>query len=144
MMKSLGYAGNLGGPERATVDRLKLQQMMTAHYRDHSTVMAEWKQLAKPIRDNFGWKVQTARHRQSVPIIVAIWFGGQLKDKDRGDQWAEVMFALWVAVRRDGPADWPRRPVGFRPVFSFAGDETASSLKVRAASAATPLHLSMR
>ena len=59
MMKSLGYAGNLGGPERATVDRLKLQQMMTAHYRDHSTVMAEWKQLAKPIRDNFGWKVQT-------------------------------------------------------------------------------------
>ena len=143
MMKSLGYAGNLGGPERATVDRLKLQQMMTAHYRDHSTVMAEWKQLAKPIRDNFGWKVQTARHRQSVPIIAAIWFGGQLKDNDRSDRWAEVMFALWVAVRRNGPADLSRRPVGFRPVFSFAGDDCVNSLQVRAASPAS-LHLSMR
>ena len=32
VMASLGYAVTLGGPERATVDRLRLQQMMTAHY----------------------------------------------------------------------------------------------------------------
>eukprot|EP01052_Picozoa_sp_SAG31_P003509 SAG31_NODE_136_length_23089_cov_8.825924_3_plen_467_part_00 len=130
--RGMGYALGLGSTlreqaEAATVDRLKLQRMLTAGHRDHSTMMTEWLQLAQPIRASFGWRLQGIQ-RQPVPIIVAIWFGCQLLPQHRSEHWAPAMFALWVAVRRDGPFHWPRRAADFKPAFSFAGPATLDRL----------------
>ena len=136
MTARLDYAYGIGATlrqktESATVDRLKLQRMMTAHGREHSTLMQEWQNLSKPIRDSFGWQGDVQNHhRQSVPIIVALWFGARLKEQHRGDQWAEAMYALWVCVRADGPSVWSKKELNYRPVFSFA-EKTVAILKVR-------------
>ena len=83
----------------------------------------EWQGLAKTVRTALK-KLWPEGGRQPVPVVAALWFGTQIREDDRSEEWPEVMMALWICTRVAGPFKWQRRSAEFmdNPVVPFRAD----------------------
>ena len=108
---------------RASVDRLPLQRMLLSGRRNNAAMCSEWNGLSKTVRTALKQNWPDGG-RQPVTVIVALWFGMQIKKDDHSEEWPEVMMALWLATRTAGPFKWQRRSADFmeNPTFSFRAD----------------------
>ena len=127
--KGLGYRQGVSpGPTAqargATVGLWALQRMVVVNSKYALAMKHElWKDLDPSITGC--WELNR------VPILAAIWFGANLYEDHRSEQWSAALYAMWVCTRSRGPFSWNKRPDDYRPVFTFDPVTLSEDLSVR-------------
>ena len=132
--KGLGYRLGVGGATArargATVGLSALQKMLVVNSKYAPEKKHElWKDL--------GPSITGCWEGDRVPILAAIWFGANLYEDHRSEQWSAALYAMWVCTRSRGPFSWSKKEDDYRPVFTFDPVTLPEDLSVRRLSQST-------